>query len=69
MSLSVIICHIRSYHVSLDFSDKLSIKSGGRGGRVKYVLLRKANKSTKVGKKRTKIAKTSQKVPTMVRSK
>jgi hypothetical protein len=32
MSFRVISCHFRSFHVSLDFSDQLSIKSGrGRG--------------------------------------
>jgi hypothetical protein len=33
MSLCIILCHYRSFHVSLDFSDQLSVKSGrGRAG-------------------------------------
>jgi hypothetical protein len=42
MSFHVISCHAMPYHVSFDFSDKLSIKSGrreGQGGGVKYVFL------------------------------
>jgi hypothetical protein len=30
MSLSVVLCHIMPYHALLDFSDQLTIKSGGR---------------------------------------
>jgi hypothetical protein len=41
MSLRVISCHIMTYHVSLDFSENLSIKSGGsgEGGRVGQICL------------------------------
>jgi hypothetical protein len=35
MSFHVILCHIMSFHLALDFSDQLSITSGGErvGGR------------------------------------
>jgi hypothetical protein len=40
MSFHVISCHFMSFHVSLDFSDHLSLKLGGDGqSNVKYVFL------------------------------
>jgi hypothetical protein len=46
-------CHIMSYHVSLDFSDIHSIKSGGGGYQI-YFLIRRPSATASLSGRRQK---------------